>query len=45
MRSQAVVVFPPAGYDTMGEGQGSVQAFDLAMHKPQVRYRGFPSGR
>jgi hypothetical protein len=36
VRSQAVIVYPPASYDGMGEGQGAVQEYDLAMHKPQL---------
>jgi len=43
VRSQDIIVFPPSGYDTNGEGNGSVQAFDLAMHKPQYA-AGIPFG-
>jgi hypothetical protein len=35
-RSQALIVYPPVTYDGMGEGQGAVQEYDLAMHKAQL---------
>jgi hypothetical protein len=36
VRSQSLIVYPPDSYDGMGNGQGAVQAYDVAMHKPQL---------